>query len=238
MAEFLQPPQSKHHQEKHFIHNEVVRDLVIGMSDGLTVPFALAAGLSSAVHSNHIILIAGLAEMAAGAIAMGLGGYLAAKSDNEHFLSELAREHREIADIPEIERKEVAELLGEYGISEAASLPLIDELSQNPNQWARFMMRFELGLEQPSPKRALASALTIGGAYVLGGFIPLSPYFWAPDPHLALLISVGVTLIALGVFGGLKGYCMGLNPWKNASQTMLIGGCAAGIAYAIAKLIQ
>src|SRR5690242_12495616 len=161
------------HIERHFTGSESVRDVVIGMSDGLTVPFALAAGLSGAVNSTHIVVIAGLAEIAAGAIAMGLGGYLAAKSDTEHYQSELARERWEIREMPQAEKKEIRQLLGEYGIPAEASRPVIEVLSENPDQWARFMMRFELGLEAPDPKRAPQSAITIGGAYILGGLIPL-----------------------------------------------------------------
>jgi vacuolar iron transporter family protein len=224
-----------HHHETHFTHNAVIRDLVIGMSDGLTVPFALAAGLSGAVNSTHIIVVAGLAEIAAGCIAMGLGGYMAAKSDIEHYRSELAREHREISEVPAIEEKEIQVLLGEYGIPAEATLPIIEALRANPDQWANFMMHFELGLSEPDPKRALNSALTIGGAYVLGGLIPLAPYMVVTEIHEALSFSIVATLTALVFFGYIKGRFMGIKPVKSALQTVVIGGIAAFTAYAIAQ---
>ncbi len=238
------PPHPQHFlkahaaQESHFSHNAIVRDVVIGMSDGLTVPFALAAGLSSALDTTHLILIAGLAEIAAGAIAMGLGGYLATKSEQDHYHSEMAREHQEIKDIPEAEKAEVIDVMSEYGISKEACMPLVESLSQNHDHWVAFMMRFELGLEKPASNRAWQSALTIALAYVMGGLIPLAPYATGATPSDALGWSVGLTMTALAVFGWLKGWFMGLPPWKNALQTVVIGGTAAAIAYGVAKAIQ
>jgi VIT1/CCC1 family predicted Fe2+/Mn2+ transporter len=226
------------HKEKHFTSSDVVRDIVIGMSDGLTVPFALAAGLSGAVDSTNIIVIAGLAEIAAGSIAMGLGGYLAAKSDAEHYYSEKHREEKEVDEVPEIEAKEVSDILQDYGLTEEESQPVVNALRKRKNSWIDFMMRFELGLEEPDPKRARNSALTIAMSYIAGGFIPLSPYFFINAPHSALLISVIITLAALGIFGFIKGKFIGTVPFKNAWQTLVTGGLAAGAAFFIAKLIS
>jgi VIT1/CCC1 family predicted Fe2+/Mn2+ transporter len=226
------------HIERHFTASEVVRDVVIGMSDGLTVPFALAAGLTGAISSTRIIVTAGLAEIAAGAIAMGLGGYLAAKSDAEHYLKEREREKREVAEIPHEEMREVAEVFQSYGLTEAETWPIVDALRRQPKQWIDFMMRFELGLEKPNPKRAVTSAFTIGGAYAAGGFIPLSPYIATNNVSQALILSIAFTLVALLVFGFVKGRFTGMRPVRSALQTALIGSVAAGAAYLIAKLIS
>src|ERR671911_297826 len=179
------------HLERHFTSSEVVRDIVIGMSDGLTVPFALAAGLTGAVYTTQIIITAGLAEIAAGSIAMGLGGYMAAKSDAEHYAKEREREKREVAEIPHEEMREVAEVFQAYGLSEDETWPIVQALRRQPRNWVDFMMRFELGLEKPNPRRALSSALTIASAYVAGGMIPLSPYFFSDTTSQALFYSVG-----------------------------------------------
>ncbi len=189
------------HLERHFTAGETVRDIVIGMSDGLTVPFALAAGLSGAVSSAAIIVTAGLAEIAAGSIAMGLGGYLAARSDAEHYASERQREQQEVKEKPHAERSEVADVLTSYGLTPEESAPIVEALSKRPEAWVDFMMRFELGLEAPDPRRALRSALTIAGSYIAGGLIPLLPYIVLGHPSTALVISVVVTLLALLVFG-------------------------------------
>ena len=225
------------HTERHFTASEVVRDIVIGMSDGLTVPFALAAGLTGAITTTSIIVTAGLAEIAAGSIAMGLGGYLAAKSDAEHYAKEREREKREVAEIPHEEMKEVAEVFEEYGLTPAQTRPLVEALRKQPQKWIDFMMRFELGLEQPDPKRALTSALTIGGAYAVGGFVPLAPYMALKSASTALLFSIAVTLLALLVFGFIKGRFTGMRPVRSALQTALIGSVAAGAAFLIAKAI-
>jgi len=229
------------HTERHFTASDVVRDVVIGMSDGLTVPFALAAGLTGglagAVNHNAIIVTAGLAEIAAGSIAMGLGGYLAAKSDAEHYAKEREREKREVAEIPHEEMREVAEVFQEYGLTEEETRPIVEALRRQPTKWIDFMMRFELGLEKPEPKRAMTSALTIGGAYAAGGFVPLAPYMLTGDPSRALLISIVVTLFALLIFGFVKGRFTGTRPLRSALQTALIGSAAAGAAFAIARAI-
>ncbi|MGH2386626.1 MAG: VIT1/CCC1 transporter family protein [Chloroflexota bacterium] len=225
------------HVEHHFTAGETVRDIVIGMSDGLTVPFALAAGLSGAVTATRIVVTAGLAEVAAGSIAMGLGGYLAARSDAEHYASERVREERETIEIPDAEEAEVTAVFASYGLSEAESVPIVRALRARPKAWIDFMMRFELGLEEPDPRRALTSALTIAGAYIVGGMIPLSPYFLVAAAHSALLVSVGVTLIALLIFGYIKGHFTGARPVRSALQTAVIGGLAATAAFLIARAI-
>jgi vacuolar iron transporter family protein len=225
------------HIEKHFTSGEVVRDIVIGMSDGLTVPFALAAGLSGAVASSSIIVTAGLAEIVAGSIAMGLGGYLAGRSDAEHYDSEYKKELDEIDKMLQHEKDEVLEILETYGLTEEEGTPIVESLAKRPKDFADFMMRFELGLEKPNPKRAMQSGATIGGAYAFGGFIPLLPYILLTEAHQALLWSVGVTIIALFVFGYVKGRFTGSKPLKSAIQTCLIGSIAAGAAFLIAKLI-
>lgn len=226
------------HIEKHFTAGNFVRDVVIGMSDGLTVPFALAAGLSGAVQNTRLIVVGGLAEIAAGSIAMGLGGYLAARGDAEHFQQELEREYREINEIPEEEKAEVSKVFHAYGMTPEQATPVVEALSQNPKAWVDFMMRFELGLEEPDPSRALTSAATIAGSYVAGGFIPLSPYMLVGDASRGLLISAVVTLAALAIFGYIKGRFTGTHPLRSASQTMVIGGLAAAAAFMLAKLIS
>lgn len=225
------------HVEKHFTSGEAVRDVVIGMSDGLTVPFALAAGLSGAVAGSNIVVTAGLAEIAAGSIAMGLGGYLAARSDAEHYASERRREEREIVERTEDEREEVRGLFREYGVPEEAIAPVVSALEAKPGAWVDFMMKFELGLEAPDPKRAVASALTIAFAYMAGGLVPLAPYFFTPHASAALGASVGFTLVALAVFGFVKGRFTGANPLRSGLQTVFVGGLAAAAAFTLAKLL-
>ena len=236
-------PQTRH-IERHFTAGDTVRDIVIGMSDGLTVPFALAAGLTGIANASPgIIVTAGLAEIAAGSIAMGLGGYLAAKSDAEHYAKEREREKREVVEIPEEEKREVAQVFQSYGLSAEESEPIVEALSRHPKKWVDFMMRFELGLEKPDPKRALVSALTIAVSYMVGGLIPLAPYIviaYAKQTSVvtALLISVALTLVALLVFGFIKGRYTGTRPVRSALQTALIGSVAAGAAFLIARAIS
>jgi VIT1/CCC1 family predicted Fe2+/Mn2+ transporter len=225
------------HIEKHFTASATVRDIVIGMSDGLTVPFALAAGLS-AVATSDVVVLAGLAEIAAGSIAMGLGGYLAARSDAEHYQSERRREEDEIVTKTDFEIRETEEILTSYGLAKKESRPVVQALMKRPKDWVDFMMRFELGLEEPLPQRAVVSAGTIALSYVGGGLIPLSPYMLIPHAGEALPYSIIVTLLALGVFGYIKGRFTGTRPLLAALQTMLIGGVAAGAAFTIAWLID
>jgi VIT1/CCC1 family predicted Fe2+/Mn2+ transporter len=225
------------HVEKHFTATEAVRDIVIGMSDGLTVPFALAAGLSGAVESSGIIVTAGLAEVAAGAIAMGLGGYLAARTDAEHFASERAREERETREMPEEEAAEVADILRSYGLGEDMVASVVASICADKKRWVEFMMRFELGLEEPDPKRARNSALTIALSYIAGGMVPLAPYFFFDLAHSALVGSVVVTLLALLIFGYIKGRFTTAKPFRSAWQTVIVGGLAATAAFVIAKAV-
>ncbi len=226
------------HPEDHFESSESVRDVVIGMSDGLTVPFALAAGLSGAVSSAHVVVLAGLAEIAAGSIAMGLGGYLAARGDAEHYASERRREELEIVERTQDEEEEVYEIFEQYGVDRLESEPVLTALKRNPAAWVNFMMRFELGLEEPAKGRASRSALTIAVSYVVGGLVPLLPYMLVTHSADALRDSVLITLAALFVFGGIKGRLTGSGWLRSALQTSLIGGVAASAAYGLATLLS
>ncbi|MGH7895394.1 MAG: VIT1/CCC1 transporter family protein [Candidatus Binatia bacterium] len=229
-------PATPHH-ERHFTATAAVRDVVIGMADGLTVPFALAAGLSGAVDSTAVIVTAGLAEIAAGAIAMGLGGYQAARTDAEHYATELAREERETREVPRVEVEEVASVFRRYGLADAQIRPVLDVITADRRRWVDFMMRFELGLDAPDPTRARRSALTIAAAYVAGGLIPLLPYVAVEHVATALQISVAVTLVALFVFGVVKSRFTGMAPLRGGLQTLGTGGLAAAAAFTIARWI-
>jgi vacuolar iron transporter family protein len=228
----------KPHIEKHFLSSALVRDIVIGMADGLTVPFALAAGLSGAVSSTAIIVTAGLAEIAAGALAMGLGGYLAARTDLEHYQSEQQRERDEIKEVPETERWEVRQILCEHGLDPPLAETVTAALTSDPERWINFMMRFELGLEKPEAGREFKSALTISGAYIVGGLLPLAPYIILDTVSRALPVSVALTLAALLVFGAVKGHFTGMAPVRSALQTTIVGTLAAAAAFAIARLVS
>jgi vacuolar iron transporter family protein len=228
-----QPPE----HEPHFGGTATVRDVVIGLSDGLTVPFALAAGISGAIANAHLIVAAGLAEIAAGSISMGLGGYLAARQESEYYKAEFARELRETQEMPDREAAEVAQVLGEYGLAREQAVPLVDAIRADRSRWVGFMMRFELGLEKPDPSRIWRSALTIAFSYVVGGLIPLLPYLIAGRVRTALLYSVLVTLLSLFIFGYVKNRITGLKPWRGAIQTIVIGGVAAGVAFVIARVV-
>jgi vacuolar iron transporter family protein len=226
------------HTEKHFESSDVVRDIVIGMSDGLTVPFALAAGLSGAIDASRVVVVAGLAEIAAGSIAMGLGGYLAARSDEDHYYHERAREEKEIVERIDDERAEVLAILDSYGLEREHSAHILAAFEKKPKTWVDWMMRFELGLEEPDPRRAPLSAATIALSYVAGGLIPLAPYMLASQTGQALRYSVGATIVALMVFGYVKGKFTGAPPVSSALRTTIIGGLAAGVAFAIASLFK
>jgi VIT1/CCC1 family predicted Fe2+/Mn2+ transporter len=228
---------SPQHPERHFHASELIRDIVIGMADGLTVPFALAAGLSGTLSTTLLIVTAGFAEIAAGAIAMGLGGYLAVRTDHEYFESEFEREHREVREIPEQERAEVAHILSGWGLKPKDVEAAVNDICEDPERWVHFMMKYELGLEKPRPGRARNSSLTIAFSYITGGLVPLTPYMLIQNPMTALWISIWVTLAALFVFGYVKGKFTGTRPFKSALSTMLVGGIAAGVAYLAAKLI-
>jgi VIT1/CCC1 family predicted Fe2+/Mn2+ transporter len=208
------------------------------MSDGLTVPFALAAGLAGAVSNHWLVVIGGLSEIAAGSIAMGMGGFLAARSDADSYQAELRREQREVEELPDVEREEVRQISAGYGLKGQPLEAAVNAISADKGSWVRFMMREELGLEEPHPNRALRSSLTIGGSYIAGGIIPLLPYFSSLSINAALVVSAVITLIALGIFGWGKGRFTGVDPWRSAGQTMLVGGVASGVAYIIARLIS
>ena len=224
--------------EKHLQSSDFLRDVVIGMADGLTVPFALAAGLSGAVSNTSIITTAGIAEIVAGSIAMGLGGYLAGQTEVEHYDAELKREYEEVERLPETEKEEVKEIFATYGLDENAQNIVVEALSKDKDKWVDFMMKFELGLEKPDINRARNSGLTIGISYIVGGIIPLSPYFFNKDAQVALNYSVIVTLITLFVFGYFKSKVTEQNPIKGAFKVMFIGALAAGAAFYVAKLFN
>ncbi|MBK9479341.1 MAG: VIT1/CCC1 transporter family protein [Bacteroidetes bacterium] len=225
-----------HHTEQHFQQSEIIKDIVIGMADGLTVPFALAAGLSGVVDSNGIIITAGIAEICAGSIAMGLGGYLAGRTEIEHYNSELKREYDEIVTHYETEKREVREIFAEYGLSEQSQHLIVDEMAKNEDKWVEFMMRYELGLEKPDERRASKSALNIGISYIIGGIIPLSGYIFANNPEHGLIYSSIITVICLFIFGYFKSKLTGQNAFSGALKTTLIGVTAASAAFLIAKL--
>ena len=226
------------HIEHHFTGSELVRDIVIGMSDGLTVPFALAAGLSGIANSTAIVITGGLAEIAAGSIAMGLGGYLAARTDRDHYQSERARELRETIELPQKERDEVADVFRGFGMSEQHIAPVVEAISADRDRWVDFMMRFELGFEEPDPLRARNSAVTIAVSYILGGMVPLSSYMLLDNLQRALLASVAVTLLALFAFGYVKARMTGVSPFLGGLQTVVIGGLASAAAFGLARWIS
>jgi len=227
-----------HHQEEHLGSSEFITDIVIGMSDGLTVPFALAAGLSGAVSTNDIVVTAGIAEIVAGSIAMGLGGYLAGRTEIEHYDSELKREYDEVERVPEREKQEVKEVFAEYGLSPHLQDEIAEELSKDKEKWVDFMMKFELGLEKPDQNRATKSAITIGVAYIIGGLIPLSPYFFTNNPISGLQYSCIATLVCLFVFGYFKSKVTGQPPLFGALKVTTIGAVAAAAAFFVAKLLE
>ncbi len=226
------------HQEKHLRNSDFLTDIVIGMSDGLTVPFALAAGLSGAAASTSIIVIAGIAEIAAGSIAMGLGGYLAGKTEQDHYQTELKREYEEVDNMPEKEKEEVKTFFANIGLSEEMQEKAVEEIARDRDQWVAFMMKHELGLEKPDPRRATKSALNIGLSYAIGGLVPLSPYFFVAHPIDGLKISAILTLLFLFIFGFFKSRITGVNPWAGALRVTLIGALAATAAFGVARLFE
>ena len=228
--------QSHNHEEKHLKSPAFITDVVIGMSDGLTVPFALAAGLSAALDSNAIVITAGLAEIAAGSIAMGLGGYLAGRTEQEHYQAELQREREEVERVPEKEKEEVREVFADIGLSTETQHLIADEMAKDKEKWVDFMMKFELGLEKPDPRRARNSALNIGVSYIVGGLVPLSPYFFTDHPKDGLVWSATLTICCLFIFGYFKAKVTNLNPWNGAIKVTVIGSLAAGAAYFVAQL--
>ncbi|HUX85301.1 MAG TPA: VIT1/CCC1 transporter family protein [Chitinophagaceae bacterium] len=226
------------HEERHLQSSSLLTDIVIGMSDGLTVPFALAAGLSGAVSSSLIIVTAGIAEIAAGSIAMGLGGYLAANTETDHYNSELKREYEEVEQVPEKEKDEVKGIFAGMGLSEETQQKIVEEMARDKEKWVDFMMKYELGLEKPDPRRARKSAMNIGLSYVVGGLIPLSPYFFQADPHTGLKYSCVLTVVCLFIFGFFKSKVTGQNPWLGGLRVTLIGAIAAAAAFYVARLFR
>ncbi|KAI3851929.1 hypothetical protein MKW98_019928 [Papaver atlanticum] len=230
---------NQQHKEKHFASKDVVKDVIIGVSDGLTVPFALAAGLSASTKvSPSIVLVAGLAEVAAGSISMGLGGFLAAKSEGDHYMREMKREQEEIINCPDMEAAEIAEILAEYGLEPHEYAPVVNALRKRPQAWLDFMMKFELGLEKPRPGRALETAFTIAAAYIVGGLVPLLPYMFIPVATEAMITSIWVTLMALFFFGYIKGLFTGDRPMKSAFETTLVGAIACAASYGMGRIVQ
>lgn len=225
------------HHEHHITSSETIRDIVIGMSDGLTVPFALAAGLSGAVSSSSLIVTAGIAEIVAGSIAMGLGGFLAGRTESDHYNSELQREYNEVERVPEQEKLEVKEVFAGFGLSDSLQQQIADEMAKDKDKWVDFMMRFELGLEEPHPNRATKSAITIGASYIVGGIIPLSPYIFVNNAQTALYYSCAITLVCLFIFGYFKSKMTGQPAFSGALKVVFIGTLAAGAAFIMAKLI-
>lgn len=227
-----------HSHEKHSNSSDVLRDIVIGMSDGLTVPFALAAGLSGAIDNNSLIIVAGLAEVAAGSIAMGLGGYLAGQTEVDHYNTELQREYDEVEELPAKEREEVREFFEGMGLSAAIQEQAVFELTKDKDVWVNFMMKHELGLEKPDEKRAAKSAFNIALSYIIGGLVPLSPYFFTEKTFDGLKISAVITLVCLFIFGFYKSKMTGISPLMGGLKVMFIGALAASAAFIIARLIQ
>ncbi|MBS1752907.1 MAG: VIT1/CCC1 transporter family protein [Ferruginibacter sp.] len=234
----MEPVSQQIHTEFHLKSSNLLRDVVIGMSDGLTVPFALAAGLSSVVYNSNIVVLAGIAEIAAGSIAMGLGGYLAGKTEQDHYASEVQREYDEVENLRHREIEETKEFFANIGLSPALQEQATAEIAQDKDRWVEFMMKYELGLDKPDPKRATKSALNIGISYIVGGIIPLAPYFFIDNSVEALKISVIVTLFCLFVFGYFKSRITGINPWLGAIKVTIIGAIAAAAAFAVAKLFK
>lgn len=225
------------HIERHFTASDLLRDIVLGMSDGLTVPFALAAGLAGTQQPGRVVVAAGLAEIAAGAIAMGLGGWLAARGQAEHYEAERVREERELVEKPGVEAAEVATIFRGYGLPERAVGELVAALEANPGRYVDFMMRFELGLEAPEPRRALTSAATIATSYALGGLVPLAPYLLIAEVDRALPWSAAATLFVLALFGAAKGRFTGVGMARSSLQTTTVGALAAGAAFALARFV-
>ena len=229
--------QALDHGERHSSSTQTIRDLVLGMADGLTVPFALAAGITGAVAASGLVVTAGMAEIVAGAISMGLGGYLAARTEVVHYAREYARELRETHEIPDEERAEVAQIMYNYGVREPVLTRVVNEIASDREQWVAFMMRNELGLERPDERAAPRSAVLVGGGYVLGGIFPLAPYVFVPDAHIALYWSIACTSLALLAFGAIRARVLATPVASGAAQTWFIGAVAAAAAYGLARLV-
>jgi len=226
------------HKEEHLTSSAFITNIVIGMSDGLTVPFALAAGLSGAVDSNALVVTAGIAEIVAGSIAMGLGGFLAGQTEVEHYDAEQKREYWEIENLRQREIDETKEIFADMGLSPELQEKVTQEIAKDKDKWVEFMMKYELGLEKPDPNQARKSALTIGISYAIGGMVPLLPYFITSTPFEGLIWSAVTTLICLFIFGYFKSKATGQHPWLGAVKVTLIGAVAAAAAFGVAKLFE
>jgi VIT1/CCC1 family predicted Fe2+/Mn2+ transporter len=217
---------------------DLVKDIIIGMSDGLTVPFALTAGLSGILSTNHLIIVSGLSEIVAGCISMGLGGYLAGQSEVEHYDTELKRENNEIEISPGVELKEVENIFMEMGVDGPLSKQVALQISKDKDRWADFMMKLELEIERPAKNRASKSAGTIALSYLVGGFIPLFPYILTNSSKIGFNVSCMVTILALIIFGYFKSKLTGQPIIKGTIKIALIGIVAASAAYFLAKAVS
>ncbi|KAM3552043.1 hypothetical protein MY1884_007405 [Beauveria asiatica] len=223
-----------------FDTTDILRDVIIGFADGLTVPFALTAGLSS-LGSSKIVIMGGLAELFSGMISMGLGAYLAAVTERDHYTSQEARERSQVDQVPDARRAEVYAILEKYAVSRDAARPLVDELCRRRDHWARFMVDFSLRLERPNIHRAWISGVTMGLSYLVGGLIPMIPYFVMPRVGDALVVSIAVTAVILLIFGYVKNYVAIRNHragLSGAIQTLIIGILAASTSYVIIKALD
>ena len=230
-------PPGPPHEETHVVQVEPVRDLVVGVAEGLTVPFALTAALAAGAAAPPVILGAGLAATAAGAVASGLGGYLAARREAEHYAAERRREEEETRLYPDRERWEVAAVLHRYGVRGAVLNQAVEAVASDRRKWVDFMMRFELDLAEPDPNRAARAAVATFAAQLAGGLIPLLPYLVFASPRPALLVSCGITALALLAFGWLKARATGLSPLRGALQSLALGTAAAFLAWLAARLL-
>jgi len=232
------PVRTRLHTEEHTHEGVSVRDVILGVSDGLTVPFALAAGLSGAVESNFIVFLAGVAEMLAGGIAMGLGGYLSEKSHAEIYRKELAREQYEVQRVPEQEKREVRDIWKSRGYDGEELEQLVEAIIKDRRRWVDFMMREELGMIEPAVGAALKTSLTIGVSYVAGALVPLFPFILPLTIPQALLMSSATTLTTLFLVGIFKARYTGGLWWRSGLETLLIGAAAAGAAYVLVRLLS
>jgi len=224
--------------ELHNKNTTLVKDIIIGMSDGLTVPFALTAGLSGVLNTNHLIIVSGLAEITAGCISMGLGGFLAGQSEVEHYNAELKREYSEIESVPLTELKEVENIFTKMGVSEPLSKQVALQVSKNKDNWSDLMMKLELNMEQPAKNHAAISASTIAISYLVGGSIPLFPYIISSDSKMGFKISCIVTIMALIIFGYFKSKMTGQPLIKGTIKVAVTGLVAAAAAFLLAKAVS
>ncbi|EXK23682.1 hypothetical protein FOMG_19557 [Fusarium oxysporum f. sp. melonis 26406] len=218
-------------------YKDHLSNIIIGFSDGLTVPFALTAGLS-ATGSIKLVIMGGLAELFAGAISMGLGAWLAADTDRQHYEKELTRKEQEVHQMPNAEEHEIHDIFAEYGISHEASTAVVQSLRANPDMYIKFMMHFKLRLEKPGSFKSWLSALFMGLSYFIGGLIPMVPYFCFKNVYHALFASIGISVVILLTFGYVKAHITGLDTKESAFsavQTLVVGAFAAATSYGIVR---